>query len=257
MDEILKLLGAGSNSGNDDQQQYQDPQQGARNPYQSLPGGGETWEFESPDEGMDAWRAAQQQNSSVYNLPAPSSPRGHAQPNDDYGQNQGNDYEMDGQYQEEFSVPGGVPMSEIDIKESTVEGYMSSMNLPFEKADAGLWMLRYEGGAKDYEMFVELNSQDLRFVMPVLERVRDVCREKVWYHLLRLNYVTDNISFGINKRDEIFMVIEIPIRYISYEDFKRAFTYICTMMDEVYPELLFLAQKPTAVSTFQQSKEPT
>ena len=246
MDEILKLFGA---VGNDDQSGYQDQSQ--RDPNQHLPGGGGVWEFGTDDIG------SQNQNSSVYNLPAPRAERAQQYQNEgSYEQEDYNrGYVVDQPYEEQFSIPGGVPLSEIDIKESTVEGYMKSMNLPFEKADSGLWMLRYEGGAKDYEMFVELNSQELRFVMPVLERVRDVCREKVWYHLLRLNYATDNLSFGLNKRDEVFMVAEIPIRYISYEDFKRAFTYICTMMDEVYPELLFLAQKPSAVSTFLQKNE--
>ena len=248
MDEILKLFGAGGNddgqSGGQDQGQYR-----YRDPNESLPGGGGVWEF-----GSDDVASAAKQSASVYNLPAPRTPPGQEYQGDaSYGQElENNAYTIEQPYEEQFSIPGGVPLSEIDIKESTVEGYMKSMSLPFEKADNGLWVLRYEGGAKDYEMFIELNSQELRLVMPILERVRDACREKVWYHLLRLNYATDNLSFGLNKRDEIFMVTEIPIRYISYEDFKRAFTYICTMMDEVYPELLFLAQKPSAVSTFLQ-----
>lgn len=246
MDEILKLFGAGGNDENQGGAQGQG-QYGYSDPNASLPGGGGVWEF-----GADELQSAAQQSGSVYNLPPPKTPREEFQENTSYAQTDNAGYTVEQPYEEQFSIPGGVPLSEIDIRESTVEGYMKSMNLPFEKADDGLWVLKYEGGAKDYEMFVELSSQELRLVMPVLERVRDACREKVWYHLLRLNYTTDNLSFGLNKRDEVFMVVEIPIRYISYEDFKRAFTYICTMMDEVYPELLFLAQKPSAVSTFLQ-----
>lgn len=238
MDEILKLFGGNQDSSQEDGQQGGHRQ---REPGGNLPGGGGVWEFEMPEGGMEA---LQQNSTSVYKVPPPASP--------------GMPLHHDAIQAEipegepQFIVPGGVPLSESGVQESTVEGYMKSLNWPFEKIDAGLWALKYEGGAKDYEMFIELGSEIVRIVMPVIERVRDACREKVWYHLLRLNYTTDQISFGINKRDEIFMVTELLVRYISYEDFKRAITYISTMVDETYPELLYLSQKPNAVSSFKQ-----
>lgn len=267
MDEILKIFGGGSKDDDyqDDPGGYGGGGQGGqsgqgghgRNPHQSLPGGGGVWEFEMPAGGIQEWQQQQQQQrrqGDVYNVPAPESDGRRGR---DPGMMQGYPDErqpdpMGPPADDSFAVPGGAPISEIEVQESTIEGYMKTMGIQFEKADTCLWMLKYEGGAKDYDVYVELTSSSVRFVMPVLERVRDVCREKVWYHLLRLNYVTDDVTMGLNKRDEIFMSSILPIRYISYDDFKRCMTYMFTMADEIYPELLFLAQKTTAVSTFLQ-----
>lgn len=250
MDEILKIFGGGSS---DEESEgtagsgFSDGGQGRSfgGGNQSLPGGGGVWEFEMPAGGIQEWQNSQQ--GSVYNVPAPPA-------NNSPQSLQNYEIEPGLESSGAFAIPGGVPISEIEVKESTIEGYMKTMGLAFEKADSCLWIAKYEGGAKDYDLYVELTSSAVRLVMPVLERVRDVCREKVWYHLLRLNYVTDDITMGVNKRDEIFMSSAIPMRYISYDDFKRAVTYIFTMADEVYPELLFLAQKTTSVSTFLQSE---
>lgn len=232
MDEILKIFGAAPSN-----EAPPPPANSGRSLLEQLPGGGGVWEFESTD--VDQLR-----QNSVYNVPPPvGDPSGYNDPAEGYPQ------------QEQFSVPGGVPLSEVHVEEATIEGYLTKVGAPFEKIDDGLWMVKYAGGAKDYEMFIELTQDALRIVMPVLERVREVCREKVWYHLLRMNYTVDSVNFSLNKRDEIFMGTQIPIRYITYEDFKKSFANMCTMMDDVYPELLFLAQKQTAVSSFLQPNQ--
>lgn len=275
MDEILRIFGGGSkdddypengsSGGYGGDGHGEGGRGGGRNPHQSLPGGGGVWEFEMPAGGIQEWQE-QQRKSGVYNVPAPESDRRRdPQQMGQQPQGYGDDpvmrqpepmdpMQMSPMDDPSFAVPGGAPISEIEVQESTIEGYMKTMGIQFEKADTCLWMMKYEGGAKDYDIYVELTSSSVRFVMPVLERVRDVCREKVWYHLLRLNYVTDDITMGLNKRDEIFMSSILPMKYISYDDFKRCMTYMFTMADEIYPELLFLAQKTTAVSTFLQSE---
>ena len=264
MDEILKIFGGGGgqedNSNADFGQSSQ--QQGGRNREQSLPGGGGVWEFEMPDGGIQEWQQQQrqqEQRSNVYNLPAPEADRSgmSMQSPQNNLENQKNfppEYELEPGIENasSFAVPGGVPTSEIQVTESTIEGYMKTMGIMSEKVDTCLWTMKYEGGAKDYDVYIELTATSVRIVLPILERVRDVCREKVWYHLLRLNYVTDDIVIGLNKRDEVFMTSVIPIKYISYDDFKKSLTYIFTMVDELYPELLFLSQKTTAVSSFLQ-----
>ena len=63
-----------------------------------------------------------------------------------------------------FAVPGGVPTSEIQVTESTIEGYMKTMGIMCEKVDTCLWTMKYEGGAKDYDVYIELTATS---VVPV------------------------------------------------------------------------------------------
>jgi|GEM_PF-1941895 len=155
-----------------------------------------------------------------------------------------------------FSIPGGIPREALEIQESTIEGYYQNLGWQFEKLDQGLWILKFKGSAKDYDIFVELNSPFLVLVIPVLERVRDSCREKLWYHLLRMNYVSSQARFGLNKRDEVLLTIEIPLATISYGEFQKGLQYICSVTDDAYPELLFLSQRPEAQSSFSREAEP-
>ncbi|MDQ7823056.1 MAG: hypothetical protein RDV48_09710 [Candidatus Eremiobacteraeota bacterium] len=155
-----------------------------------------------------------------------------------------------------FVIPGGVPQEALDIQESTIEGYYKHLGLEFERMDQGLWLAKYKGSAKDYDMYVELTPQFLVLVIPVIERVRDVCREKLWYHLLRLNYLSNQVRFGLNKRDEVLISIEIPARYLSFDEFKNAFSYIGNLVDDSYPELIYLSQKADALSSFMKPPEP-
>jgi hypothetical protein len=155
-----------------------------------------------------------------------------------------------------FAIPGGIPKEALEIQESTVEGYFQNLGWQSEKLDQGLWILKFRGGAKDYDIFVELNSPHLVLVIPVLERVRDSCREKLWYHLLRMNYLSSQARFGLNKRDEVLLTIEIPLATISYSEFQKGLQYICSITDDAYPELLFLSQRPEAQSSFTREAEP-
>jgi hypothetical protein len=160
-----------------------------------------------------------------------------------------------GQPQEEpadqgFAIPGGVPQEALDLQETTIEGYFNNIGWAFEKIDQGLWILKYKGGAKDYDIFVELTPQYLVLVVPILERVREGCKEKLWYHMLRLNYMTNIVRFGLNKRDEVLLTLEIPVGTISYQEFQKGVQHLCTIVDDAFPEILFLSQKLDATSSF-------
>ena len=159
------------------------------------------------------------------------------------------------QAQPVFSIPGGIPKEAIDIQESTIEGYFSTIGWPFEKVDQGLWILKYKGGAKDYDIFVELTPLFLTLVVPVIDRIREGCREKLFYHILRLNYQVTQLRFGINKRNEVLVTIEIPTKTMSYEEFKNGAAQLCSLVDDAYPELLFLSQKLEAVSSFMMEAQ--
>lgn len=163
-----------------------------------------------------------------------------------------------GQKQEQrpvFSIPGGIPIEAVNIQESTIEGYFSTIGWPFERADQGLWMVKYKGGAKDYDFIVELTQAFLVIVVPIIDRVREGCREKLWYHILRLNYQINQVRFGLNKRNEVLLTLEIPTKIISYEEFKNGVQYLCNLVDDAYPEILFLSQKLEAVSSFMREQE--
>ncbi len=155
-----------------------------------------------------------------------------------------------------FSIPGGIPKEALEIQESTIEGYYQNLGWQFEKLDQGLWIVKFKGSAKDYDIYVELNSPFLVLVIPVLERIRDSCREKLWYHLLRMNYLSSQARFGLNKRDEVLLTIEIPLATISYGEFQKGLQYLCSVTDDAYPELLFLSQRPEALSSFTRETEP-
>ncbi|MGV8119042.1 MAG: hypothetical protein AB2L14_04675 [Candidatus Xenobiia bacterium LiM19] len=155
-----------------------------------------------------------------------------------------------------FSIPGGIPKEALDIQESTIEGYYQNLGWQFEKLDQGLWILKFKGSAKDYDIYVELNPPHVVLVIPVLERVRDACREKLWYHLLRMNYLSSQARFGLNKRDEVLLTIEIPLATISYGEFQKGLQYLCSVTDDAFPELLFLSQRPEALSSFTREAEP-
>ncbi|MHC9539586.1 MAG: hypothetical protein AB9903_08700 [Vulcanimicrobiota bacterium] len=155
-----------------------------------------------------------------------------------------------------FSIPGGIPKEALDIQESTIEGYYQNLGWQFEKLDQGLWILKFKGSAKDYDIYVELNAPHVVLVIPVLERVRDACREKLWYHLLRMNYLSSQARFGLNKRDEVLLTIEIPLATITYGEFQKGLQYLCSVTDDAYPELLFLSQRPEALSSFTREAEP-
>jgi hypothetical protein len=169
---------------------------------------------------------------------------------------QGQGGQAQGQDQEQaFSIPGGVPLEAVDLQESTIEGYFANIGWTFEKIDQGLWILKYKGGAKDYDIFVELTPQYLVLVVPILERVREGCKEKLWYHLLRLNYMTNIVRFGLNKRDEVLLTLELPIGSISYQEFQKGVQHLCTIVDDAFPEILFLSQKIDALSSFVRESQ--
>jgi hypothetical protein len=223
MEHLLNMFGGG---GEGEPEEEAPIQTGIR---QTGSGGGGTsgggapggnWEFEMPPEGLPQ-RGGGQQGGAQQGPPEPS-----------------------------FNIPGGIPPEAVDIHEETVEGYFNNLGWQFEKIDQGLWILKFKGGAKDYDIFVEVTSQFLIMVVAVLERVRDTCKEKLWYHLLRTNYLTTQLRFGLNKRDEVLLTLEMPVSLISYLEFQKGLQYLCNTVDDAYPELLYLSQKTDALSSF-------
>jgi hypothetical protein len=134
--------------------------------------------------------------------------------------------------------------------ESIIEGFLKICGQAYEKVDAGLWDVIFEGPTETLDLVIELGEEYLVMAVPVTKDVKAECLANVSYHLARLNNNVDMARFSLNKRHEIMLALEMPVSLLQFADFQKALLLIMSTLGRTYQEIRMLSQDPEKVSSF-------
>jgi len=148
-------------------------------------------------------------------------------------------------------------VAQMEISDSIIEGFLVRDGWKYEKIEPGLWVTHLKTADASFDIYLELSKEFLQLLLPLVEEVNPQCAPRLWKHLLHLNYSLNSVRIGLNRREEVFLILEIPTQDLDFLKFQKAINLLSVTANDNYPEVIELARNFNAPSRFESGAQPS
>jgi hypothetical protein len=143
----------------------------------------------------------------------------------------------------------------MPLTPETIDGFFQQYGWTYQRdmQDApDVWNTGWRGDAASFRMFIKLTDNWIYFTISpfVVAPKKPECKEKLYYHLLRLNRDVNMAKFCIDNDGDVVLTVELPCTDLDYNEFSDAIGALCYYADDTYVEMLNLATTPNAASRY-------
>jgi len=126
------------------------------------------------------------------------------------------------------------------------EQYFEEYGWVYEKIDTETLVSGFQGETLTFQIFIKSDDSWVYFVLlPFINEPQPEYQEKIYAHLLQLNYEMNMVKAGIDEDGDIFLAVELPASDLDYEHFSDALDALSYYADKYYLQTLNLAMDPT------------
>lgn len=138
------------------------------------------------------------------------------------------------------------------IPPETIDGFFEKYGWTYQRDTPDVWRTGWRGDVASFRMFIKLTENWIYFTISpfVVAPKKPECKEKLYFHLLRLNRDINMAKFCIDSDGDLVLTVELPCANLDYEEFSDAIGALCYYADDTYLEMLNLAQNAGAPSRY-------
>ncbi len=140
-----------------------------------------------------------------------------------------------------------------ELNAETVERYFGEYGWSFETIGDAIWRTGFKGENGFFTIYMRLTENWLYMTIspfvtqPTVERTRVHTMEA----MLHFNREMNLAKFVLDEDEDVTLTVELPVNALSYEVFAEGLTALAYYADDIYPDMLELAENPNAVSRFR------
>jgi Putative bacterial sensory transduction regulator len=140
-----------------------------------------------------------------------------------------------------------------DITPNTVEKYFGEYGWSFETLEDGIWRTGFKGENGFFTIYLRLTENWL--YMSISPYVPQPEEERARVHtmeaMLHFNREMNLAKFVLDEDDDVTLTVELPVGALTYPIFAEGLTALAYYADDIYTDLLELAENPNAISRFR------
>jgi len=144
----------------------------------------------------------------------------------------------------------------MPISTEEIDDYFAKLDWPFVKREPTLWESGYSGQNFRVRFVVRLTERWLYINALLPVKVRPECRNNLFEHLLRLNFMLNGVKLYLDKDDEVTLAMELLTGEVPLATFEAALYAVCSNADAQFVELIKLATEPAAISSQKPLRPP-
>lgn len=127
-----------------------------------------------------------------------------------------------------------------------VKRYFEEYGWVYEQIDTETLVSGFQGEDSTFQIFIKFDDNWAYFMLlPFINKLQSEYQEKIYLHLLQLNYEMNMVKAGVDQDGDIFLAVELPISDLDYEHFSDALDALSYYADKYYLQTLNLAMDPT------------
>jgi hypothetical protein len=140
-----------------------------------------------------------------------------------------------------------------EVNAQTIERFFAKYQWSFETISDGVWRTGFKGESGFFTIYMRLTDTWLYMTIspfvpaPQLEKARIHTMEA----MLNFNREMNLAKFVLDEDEDVTLTVELPISALRYEVFSEGLTALAYYADDIYPDMLELAQDANAVSRFR------
>ena len=143
--------------------------------------------------------------------------------------------------------------SVTEVKPQTVEKFFGEYGWSFETIGDGVWRTGFKGENGFFTIYMRLTDAWLYMTIspfvpaPELEKTRVHTMEA----MLHFNREMNLAKFVLDEDEDVTLTVELPVSALRYEVFAEGLTALAYYADDIYLDMLELAEDVNAVSRFR------
>lgn len=123
-----------------------------------------------------------------------------------------------------------------------LDQYFEQYGWDYEQFDNETFVSGFQGEASTFQIFIKSDDDWVYFMLlPFINKPKPEYQEKVYSHLLHLNYEMNLVKAGIDDDGDVFLAVEIPTDNLDYQRFCDALDALSYYADTHYLQTLNLA----------------
>ncbi|MFN3267229.1 MAG: YbjN domain-containing protein [Deinococcales bacterium] len=140
-----------------------------------------------------------------------------------------------------------------EVNAQTIERFFAKYQWSFETIADGVWRTGFKGENGFFTIYMRLTDAWLYMTIspfvpaPQLEKARIQTMEA----MLNFNREMNLAKFVLDEDEDVTLTVELPLSALRYEVFSEGLTALAYYADDIYPDMLELAQDANAVSRFK------
>ena len=125
------------------------------------------------------------------------------------------------------------------------ERYFAEYGWVYAQIDTETLFSGLQGETSTFQIFIKFDDNWVYFILlPFINKPRPEYQEKIYAHLLQLNYEMNMVKAGIDEDGDIFLAVELPASDLDFEHFSAALDALSYYADKYYSQTLNLAMGP-------------
>ena len=113
----------------------------------------------------------------------------------------------------------------------------------------------FRGEVTTFQFFIKIAADWVYFVLvPFVGKPRVKCRERLFEHLLRLNYEMNLVKAGLDEDGDVSLTVEVPSDALDIRRFSDALDGLSYYADTHYLDTLNVAMNPAYRATAEEQE---
>lgn len=141
----------------------------------------------------------------------------------------------------------------MSVTAETIDGYFEQYGWTYSREPgSNSWTTGFRGDVSNFRLFVKLTDNWIYFtIIPFVIGPKDPeCANRLHWHMLRLNREINMAKFCLDEDNDVVLTVELPCENLDYSEFSDALGVLCYCADDMYLEMLNIAQSLSASSRF-------